>query len=290
MSIPRCSITHLISVKIYCEKIVYGCATAHPKITQVLYYGLCAAVAGYLGQSLLGRVAVFSGTHALFSLSRKVIHSSFSSRESQNTSLILEKKPLDENTLPLFFSSGPIHSLSIAECPSTNDTAVRALCNEIEKNQLTCLSLAYIQFSDTQIEMLSKALSRNRSLKECSLIYCIPNDKSLHSIVKALISHPVLCRLSLQSNSVFKSGMLSLANLIRNNKTIETLQLTYQMFQDFGSEYLAMSLKENYHLKSLDLSTNAMTQKAFDSFNQIREKRPSLLITLPNPISFSILD
>lgn len=100
-------------------------------------------------------------------------------------------------------------------------------------------------------------------------------DRDIKIIVKHAIIKNRCRRIRLRDNNITSLGALALAEGLKNNITLESLDLRNNYISDLGVQYLASSVI-NSNLKTLNLESNGITTEGAEYLAQILKNNQSL--------------
>ena len=102
-------------------------------------------------------------------------------------------------------------------------------------------------------------------------------DEDMEIIVKQVITKKSCIELWLDSNSITSQGALILADALRNNNTLQKLDLYNNRVSDSGVSFLVKSLLDsNFTLKILNLGRNGITNEGVRFLAQMFKTNTSL--------------
>lgn len=195
-------------------------------------------------------------------------------------SITIKNADLIENDILNLLNSAPnLSTLAFENCHFTNSSieVLAAAAIRLER-----LNFTFCQFSLNDVLHLSKILeSSDCQLKSFCAQFCF-DEESWISITNALAINSSIENLVLESNGITKQGLNSVANMLNLNKSIQSCTLTYNMFQDPGSQELISACLENSTLHRLDLRKNAMNSTSFSAFLDVNSKKLIKQVILPS--------
>lgn len=140
--------------------------------------------------------------------------------------------------------------------------------------QLKTLLLNGADVDDGECVNLATAIKHNRSIQTLSLAKnLIGNGESLNALRPKVLTggqalgdmlrtNKTLTKLDLSWNGIRADSALALAKSLEVNDTLKTLLLAYNAFGDMPSQVLGRALKSNKALTELDLESNSINPKA----------------------------
>lgn len=143
-----------------------------------------------------------------------------------------------------------------------------------ESCQLRTLLLNGADVDDNECGNLCRAIAHNRSLRTLGLAKNLIGKAELMNVVNPdlitggealgdmLKENKTLTKLDLSWNSVRLESAIALAESLETNQTLKILLLGYNSFGDMPSQVLGRALKLNKSLTELDLESNAINPKA----------------------------
>ena len=154
----------------------------------------------------------------------------------------------------------PFWRRSDFEC--IGDSGMTAIAHALRSNNsLTYLDLQGSKFSDSGAAALGDALRSNCSLTHLYLTGDLTSDRFGNSAAAAF-SHALqsrgtqLTRLDLHNTSISSSSVITLAEALQSNRTLERLDLSKNKIDCSGAAALAQALKTNQTLTHLQLREN----------------------------------
>ena len=113
------------------------------------------------------------------------------------------------------------------------------------------------------IGALAEGLSHNRHLQHLDVSYCQLRDEGVSLLVEQLVNHPALLNLDLSGNYCRSDSMVSIVKLLlQEDHPLKVLNLTNQHAGEFGGSFditaLGLAMRSNRSLESLDLSFNML--------------------------------
>ena len=168
--------------------------------------------------------------------------------------------------MQIFFSS----NYYFDEC--IGDSGITAIAQALRSNNsLTYLDLRGNKFSDSAVAALGEALQSNCSLTH---LYCCGVEMRIHfgnsaaaAFSKALQSQDTqLTVLNLQNTSISSSCVITLAEALQSNRTLQRLDLSENEIGYLGAAALAQALKKNQTLTHLQLSGNKIGDSGAKEF------------------------
>ena len=141
------------------------------------------------------------------------------------------------------------------------DSAAAALGEALQSNcSLTHLYLRANHFGNSAAAAFSKALqSRGTQLTRLDLHNTSISSSCLITLAEGLQSNHTLERLDLSSNEIECPGAVALARALKTNQTLTHLQLGKNKIGDSGAKELVEALQWNETLIFLDLNINRIT-------------------------------
>ncbi len=172
--------------------------------------------------------------------------------------------PTEKKTIPI---AKGISTLPEKICPTAGISLTRIIEKiTVSKNNYTNLNLAYIAYTNLEIQTLATALMhKNCMLTNLSFIKNNISDTATEFLSEAL-THPncKLTSLTLKFNNIRDTGTQALAEALKHkNCKLTALALSCDEISDVACKALADSLKhENCKLTFLDLGYNELTNVA----------------------------
>jgi hypothetical protein len=151
---------------------------------------------------------------------------------------------------------------------SLRDYLVREDCT------LKLLLLDGADVDDGECRALASAVTKNRSLRTLSLAKNFIGKAELLNVLHPelitggealgvmLKENKTLTKLDLSWNSIRLDSAIALAESLESNDSLKVLNLGYNSFGDMPSQILAKALKTNKSLQELDLESNSLNPKA----------------------------
>eukprot|EP01040_Poterioochromonas_malhamensis_P006668 gene6668-7183_t len=139
---------------------------------------------------------------------------------------------------------------------------------------LKTLILNGADIDDNECCSLALAISKNHSVKTLSLANNLIGKNELLNVLHPdlitggealgdmLKENKTLTKLDLSWNSIRQDSAIALAESLENNNTLKVLLLGYNSFGDMPSQILGKALKMNKSLIELNLESNSLTPKA----------------------------
>ncbi|XP_027898695.1 protein NLRC3-like [Xiphophorus couchianus] len=159
-----------------------------------------------------------------------------------------------------------------------NRNEIRKICNEIGKafttdsTNLRELELNYLNFADSELEILSSSLmSTSCALETLSLSHNKFTARGCETLALALSSRPTPLReLDLSYNDLHDSGVEKLCSALTSSHCgLETLRLSFCKVTEDGCSSLAKVLMSDYcNLRELDLSFNHLTNQGIKTLTE----------------------
>lgn len=143
-----------------------------------------------------------------------------------------------------------------------------------ERCQLRTLLLNGADVDDDECGNLCAAMAHNRSVRTLGLAKNLIGKAELMNVVnpdlvtggealgEMLKDNRTLTKLDLSWNAIRLESAIALAVSLETNQTLKTLLLAYNSFGDMPSQVLGRALKLNKGLTELDLESNAINPKA----------------------------
>lgn len=143
-----------------------------------------------------------------------------------------------------------------------------------ERCQLRTLLLHGADVDDNECGNLCRAIAHNKSLRSLGLAKNLIGKAELMNVVnpdlitggealgEMLKENKHLTKLDLSWNAIRLESAIALAESLETNQTLKTLILAYNAFGDMPSQVLGRALKLNKSLTELDLESNAINPKA----------------------------
>jgi hypothetical protein len=145
------------------------------------------------------------------------------------------------------------------------------------------LSANLVKFLEVQQKDLSRACKMS-----CELAPNLMRGKEFGILAEALKTNSVLTTLDLRVNSIGSDGAKALAEALKTNSALTTLDLRANSIGDDGAKALAEALKTNSTLTTLDLWENSIGDDGAKALAEALKTNPAL-ITL-NLVNNSISD
>ncbi len=147
---------------------------------------------------------------------------------------------------------------------SVNSITARSLAKAMwVNNTITCLDLSSNDLNDHAGTYLARILKRNSTLKKIELDNNRLGPKSCQAFGESLMSNTSLVYLSLDSNPIVtendSSGFRVLADALRVNRTLTSLNLWRTGITESAGKVLASAIDENHTLLFCDNGHNAIT-------------------------------
>jgi len=150
-------------------------------------------------------------------------------------------------------------------------TVIKSLVN------LTYLNLSNNGICDEDIKLLMEYLKENKNLKTLILNKNNLTSSSGFYIADSLSKNTILEEIYLSNNKVNENGLNSLINILLNkNKSITTLDLSYNNLQQENIISIGDFLSSNPNLKYLDLSGNSIEEQSANLFGISLKKNTNL--------------
>lgn len=137
---------------------------------------------------------------------------------------------------------------------------------------------------------LANALLVNKTLQVLDLSGNNITDEGAKRLASSLLVNKTLKVLNLSENHITDEGACKLAALLEQHPALE-INVSDNRIGDRGLSALANALKENTHLKVLDLSGNLMTQSGLTSLTNLLEVNKTittLKVSLPDVLQGDI--
>jgi len=159
-------------------------------------------------------------------------------------------------------------------CPSR----VKILCKAIKRsNSLEVLILGWNEKMLAEgIMYVTKALSKNKSIREVTLHKNYIDDEGAFYLFDFLKSNSTITSLSLQGNKITSKGAKKLAKALKTNTTLQYLDLRSNLIETDGALYIVKALFSNKTLHNLNLSYNSIGPLGALSFGELLLTRPAL--------------
>ena len=150
-------------------------------------------------------------------------------------------------------------------------TVIKSLIN------LTYLDLSNNGICDEDIKLLMEYLKENKNLKTLILNKNNITSSSGFYIADTLSKNTILEEIYLGYNKINENGLNSLINILLNkNKSITTLDLSYNNLQQENIISIGDFLSSNPNLKYLDLSGNSIEEQSANLFGISLKKNTNL--------------
>jgi hypothetical protein len=114
-------------------------------------------------------------------------------------------------------------------------------------------------FENTQLETFYQALERNTNVQELFFSLGFIND--CIPMAQVLKQNTTLQKLTLKHNSIGNHGAKMLADSLKQNTTLRSLHLLCNLIEDEGATALADALEQNKMLTDLSLSSNRVKDR-----------------------------
>ena len=149
-----------------------------------------------------------------------------------------------------------------------NSVTARSLAKAMWVNTtITCLELSSNNLNDHAGSYIARTLTRNKTLRKIELDNNNLGPKSLLAFGESLKTNSSLVYLSLDSNPIFSAlnddvkGVRALADALKSNKTLTSLNLWRTGVKAFDGELLASALDSNKTILFLDIGHNNVQMK-----------------------------
>jgi len=113
-----------------------------------------------------------------------------------------------------------------------------------------------VSIKDPEVEVLAKALRRNKSLQQLSLHHSFIGDIGAGHLAEALKRNESLTHLRLSNTSIGDRGAALLADALLVNTTLQVLDLEYSCIGDVGAQKLRDAAAQNRVLTQILLGGN----------------------------------
>lgn len=142
-----------------------------------------------------------------------------------------------------------------------NSILARSLAKAMWVNDsITCLDLSSNDLNDHAGSYLARILKRNSTIKKMELDNNNLGPKSCHAFGESLLTNTSLQYLSLDSNPIMAnhdlSGLRNLADALRTNNTLTSLNLWRAGINVIGGDVLASAIEDNSTLLLFDIGHN----------------------------------
>ena len=160
----------------------------------------------------------------------------------------LDNKIVDE------FGTGNV-KLYLKNRNRTSSTISRLMKDDPSLVELT---IRFIKFTQKEINQLSLALKRNKSLKKLIFYKNEIGDQNAQVLANGIMENFGLEELTFYQNSLTGKGACLLCNAIGKCATIESFSFFRNRLGVDGMDYIRQAFKENSNISSIDLFQNGM--------------------------------
>ena len=153
------------------------------------------------------------------------------------------------------------------------------LINELAQNDnLTALSLQFINLTDERIRILFEVLKTNTSkLKHLDLRSNFIGAGGAKIISQYLMMNPSLTALNLGNNNIGEEGTVDITNSLLKNEQLNTICLTGNNIGSSGAQAIAELFIINNTINNVDLSYNNFTNIGMDIITRSLTTNKSLI-------------
>lgn len=156
---------------------------------------------------------------------------------------------------------------------------IELLCESIQNNTSSeTHEISYHKHLELKfIEMLSKSLEKNISIKKLVFQHNDATDEFFICLLTALSKNAVLTHMDFSFNNISSTGIKFFADLLEKNTTWNWVSFWQNtQINDESVGYLAKALEKNTALASLNLAGTAITSQGAQQFVSVLKKNFSL--------------
>ncbi len=156
------------------------------------------------------------------------------------------------------------------DCECFSDEVLNFLAEALKHNKTLKILHLYRNFSDVGLNYLAEALKINNGLEELEIDSENVTDQGIIYIANSLHLNKNLKNLTLYDNSGFTVESFSaIAEALKNNNTLEALDIDSIYINDIALEKIASALKINKGLQLLDISeTDKLTDEGLKNLSE----------------------
>ncbi|KRW99164.1 hypothetical protein PPERSA_07407 [Pseudocohnilembus persalinus] len=158
------------------------------------------------------------------------------------------------------------------------------MINDLKKNDTSLdYTISGLDLRSAQIRILSKAVESNQSLRGLVLQRKNIDDDNGAIIIQNMMKNFVLERLEMEGNQLGPNSCKSLAELLRENQTIRSVDIENNNVTNNGRDTqsfieLCRALEQNNTLLSLNLTNNNLNAECGDALERLLEKNTTLIM------------
>lgn len=177
-----------------------------------------------------------------------------------------------------------IQSLSFKRYPMTDGkmNIVAGLLRK--KTDIKELNFSQTELNANDMEILRRALVNNHGLQVLDLYWNNLYSKGCEEVAELLKTNSSIVSLDIGYNAIAKSnsytkdlgGVQLLANVLKTHPSLEKLDVRWNALGDLGCAIFGEALQTNQKMKWFDISWNNMGQHAADEFSIALTKHPKL--------------
>ena len=126
------------------------------------------------------------------------------------------------------------------------------------------------------VEIISSAVSHNKTLKELNMSHCSLGYVGAGLIAPALSKNSSLQKLDISANEISDDGAIAVCKCLIDNSSLHDLNMSFNKIATSGTEEMAKAIRDGTKFSKLNISGNHITNEGLVEFLRIIQSNSAL--------------